>query len=50
MRGIRMVIEEFRSDVTKTRNYPDCQVMPTLLLMTVVLPGRRVVDGVCRSA
>jgi hypothetical protein len=30
MAGIRLVIDEFRSDVTKTRNYPDCLVMPTL--------------------
>jgi hypothetical protein len=29
-RGVRLVIEEFRTDVTKTRNYPDCPVMPTL--------------------
>jgi hypothetical protein len=30
-RGVRLVIEEFRTDVTKTRNYPDCPVMPTLV-------------------
>jgi hypothetical protein len=29
MSGIRLVIDEFRADVTKTRNYPDCLVMPT---------------------
>jgi hypothetical protein len=29
VRGIRLVIEEFRADVTKTLNYPDCPVMPT---------------------
>jgi hypothetical protein len=29
--GIRLVIDEFRADVTKTRNYPDCLVMPTLV-------------------
>jgi hypothetical protein len=31
-RGVRLVIEEFRTDVTRTRNYPDGSVMPTLLL------------------
>jgi len=31
MSGIRLVIDEFRADVTKTRNYPDCPVMPTLV-------------------
>jgi hypothetical protein len=50
MRGIRLVIEDFRTDVTKTRNYPDCLVMPTLLSMRVVVPAWRVVDGVCWSA
>jgi hypothetical protein len=25
------MIEEFRADVTKTLNYPDCLVMPTLV-------------------
>ena len=50
VRGIRMVIEEFRADVTKTLNYPDCLVMPTLPLMMVVVPVWRVVYGVCWSA
>ena len=49
-RGVRLVIEEFRTDVTKTRNYLDCLVMPTLLLMMVVFPAWRVVDGVGWSA
>jgi hypothetical protein len=29
--GIRLVIDQFRTDVTKTLNYPDCPVMPTLV-------------------
>jgi hypothetical protein len=49
-RGIRLVIEEFRAEVTKTLNYPDCLVMSTLLLTMVVVPAWRVVDGVCWSA
>ena len=48
--GIRLVIDEFRTDVTKTRNYPDCLVMPTSVLMMAVSPVWRLVDGVCWSA
>ena len=29
--GIRLIVGELRTDVTKTRNYPDCPVMPTLV-------------------
>jgi len=46
-RGIRLVIEEFRTDVTKTLNYPDCLVMPTWGGSAGVLPageGVRVVS------
>jgi hypothetical protein len=38
VRGIRLVIEEFRADVTKTLNYPDCPVMPTLFGSVGVWP------------
>jgi len=45
--GIRLVMDEFRADVTKTRNYPDCLVMPTWGGSAGVLPageGVRVVS------
>jgi hypothetical protein len=33
--GVRYVVDEFRQDVTKTRNYPDRPVMPTWLTPAV---------------
>jgi ParB/RepB/Spo0J family partition protein len=48
--GIRLVIGEFRTDVTKTKNYPDSLVMPTWLLATPVVAARCAGSGLAWSA